>query len=92
MQVEDTGRAQAEIKGLNYVAMERVNKLEGILTSQIVRLVSELRGDPYEVLLSPPPTPPHTLHSPSDPNHTHFNTMTVHTLWPAYYVRHGAKP
>jgi len=47
--VEDTGRAQAEIKGLNYVAMERVNKLEGILTSQIVRLVSELRGDPYEV-------------------------------------------
>ena len=28
---------------------ERINKLEELLTTQLIRLVSELRGDPYDV-------------------------------------------
>jgi len=47
--LKDLDNVPKDLQAANYTAVERVGRLEMLLTNQISRLQGELRGDPYEL-------------------------------------------
>eukprot|EP00286_Rhodomonas_abbreviata_P002657 CAMPEP_0181347030 /NCGR_PEP_ID=MMETSP1101-20121128/33657_1 /TAXON_ID=46948 /ORGANISM="Rhodomonas abbreviata, Strain Caron Lab Isolate" /LENGTH=426 /DNA_ID=CAMNT_0023459209 /DNA_START=473 /DNA_END=1753 /DNA_ORIENTATION=+ len=49
LSLRDLDNVPKDLQAANYTAVERVGRLEMLLTNQISRLQGELRGDPYEL-------------------------------------------